>query len=111
MEIVRSYTWSGAGSVSLRDWNGPVDHSALAPPGVSPPVFSRHVGSTGPTRHDLPSRPAPADVAPPSRNRSEEHTSELQSPMYLVCRLLLEKKKLQPEAGVRNYEFNNARAR
>src|SRR5437879_13870821 len=28
---------------------------------------------------------------PPAR--SEEHTSELQSPMYLVCRLLLEKKK------------------
>src|SRR5437879_8851438 len=27
------------------------------------------------------------------RCRSEEHTSELQSPMYLVCRLLLEKKK------------------
>src|SRR5437763_13438115 len=26
--------------------------------------------------------------------RSEEHTSELQSPMYLVCRLLLEKKKV-----------------
>src|SRR5437762_7140547 len=25
--------------------------------------------------------------------RSEEHTSELQSPMYVVCRLLLEKKK------------------
>src|SRR5437763_15007587 len=28
--------------------------------------------------------------------RSEEHTSELQSPMYLVCRLLLEKKKMDP---------------
>src|SRR5437762_11344203 len=27
------------------------------------------------------------------KTRSEEHTSELQSPMYLVCRLLLEKKK------------------
>src|SRR2546425_6999131 len=27
------------------------------------------------------------------RNRSEEHTSELQSLAYLVCRLLLEKKK------------------
>src|SRR5437762_6511553 len=27
--------------------------------------------------------------------RSEEHTSELQSPMYLVCRLLLEKKNEQ----------------
>src|SRR5437762_14387619 len=32
----------------------------------------------------------------PSRSfwRSEEHTSELQSPMYLVCRLLLEKKNI-----------------
>src|SRR5436189_507335 len=29
----------------------------------------------------------------PLEPRSEEHTSELQSPMYLVCRLLLEKKK------------------
>src|SRR5256885_12732336 len=29
------------------------------------------------------------------RNRSEEHTSELQSPCNLVCRLLLEKKKKQ----------------
>src|SRR5690348_17544091 len=27
------------------------------------------------------------------RHRSEEHTSELQSPVHLVCRLLLEKKK------------------
>src|SRR5947209_12946812 len=31
------------------------------------------------------------------RDRSEEHTSELQSRQYLVCRLLLEKKKLQTE--------------
>src|SRR5437764_14201714 len=31
------------------------------------------------------------------QGRSEEHTSELQSPMYLVCRLLLEKKKRQAE--------------
>src|SRR3712207_7256374 len=29
----------------------------------------------------------------PSEDRSEEHTSELQSRQYLVCRLLLEKKK------------------
>src|SRR3712207_8845376 len=29
----------------------------------------------------------------PDRTRSEEHTSELQSRQYLVCRLLLEKKK------------------
>src|SRR5258708_12553390 len=31
-------------------------------------------------------------------NRSEEHTSELQSPDHLVCRLLLEKKKLPTQA-------------
>src|SRR5438445_9612933 len=33
--------------------------------------------------------------------RSEEHTSELQSRQYLVCRLLLEKKKHQAERGQR----------
>src|SRR5437763_12004148 len=33
------------------------------------------------------------DVLSVGDARSEEHTSELQSPMYLVCRLLLEKKK------------------
>src|SRR5690348_17864611 len=31
--------------------------------------------------------------------RSEEHTSELQSPVHLVCRLLLEKKKLERASG------------
>src|SRR3712207_7870506 len=31
------------------------------------------------------------------RGRSEEHTSELQSRQYLVCRLLLEKKKTKTE--------------
>src|SRR5437762_8628158 len=35
----------------------------------------------------------PAGDQRPDLTRSEEHTSELQSPMYLVCRLLLEKKK------------------
>src|SRR5437879_11581933 len=35
---------------------------------------------------------APSDVLR-DQARSEEHTSELQSPMYLVCRLLLGKKK------------------
>src|ERR1035437_4121407 len=41
----------------------------------------------------------PRPSAPPPTNcrsgRSEEHTSELQSRQYLVCRLLLEKKKKQ----------------
>src|SRR3712207_7971902 len=35
------------------------------------------------------------DVLGRSGDRSEEHTSELQSRQYLVCRLLLEKKKKQ----------------
>src|SRR5437879_11427446 len=34
-------------------------------------------------------------------DRSEEHTSELQSPMYLVCRLLLEKKNINNK-NIRN---------
>src|SRR5436305_8068962 len=33
-------------------------------------------------------------------NRSEEHTSELQSRPHLVCRLLLEKKKILPRAPI-----------
>src|ERR1017187_9516317 len=33
-------------------------------------------------------------------HRSEEHTSELQSPMYLVCRLLLEKKRFAASGNV-----------
>src|ERR1017187_10618597 len=37
--------------------------------------------------------PTRTSASPPKAIRSEEHTSELQSPMYLVCRLLLEKKK------------------
>src|SRR5437763_1196377 len=38
-----------------------------------------------------------------STSRSEEHTSELQSPMYLVCRLLLEKKKKKNKVINNNY--------
>src|SRR5947208_12187847 len=38
-------------------------------------------------------RPPPPAPGPPAEVRSEEHTSELQSPDHLVCRLLLEKKK------------------
>src|SRR5215203_6469578 len=36
----------------------------------------------------------------PHKNRSEEHTSELQSRQYLVCRLLLEKKKKKAQAAI-----------
>src|SRR2546425_8199995 len=38
---------------------------------------------------------------PSARRRSEEHTSELQSLAYLVCRLLLEKKKIKCSESTR----------
>src|SRR2546422_7022695 len=44
--------------------------------------------------HELEHRVGPVlDQAAPRSRRSEEHTSELQSRLHLVCRLLLEKKK------------------
>src|SRR3989441_7537894 len=47
--------------------------------------------------HPPPLQPAKTDpAAAVAVNRSEEHTSELQSLAYLVCRLLLEKKKQRP---------------
>src|SRR2546422_6541577 len=41
----------------------------------------------------------PVGVRPPNHSRSEEHTSELQSRLHLVCRLLLEKKKKNKKLG------------
>src|SRR5256885_5548446 len=41
--------------------------------------------------------------APPAWQRSEEHTSELQSPCNLVCRLLLEKKKNTQRTRYRSF--------
>src|SRR3989441_5734513 len=48
--------------------------------------------SDGPMNDDQ-LRKAPGDLLHVPTDRSEEHTSELQSLAYLVCRLLLEKKK------------------
>src|SRR5437870_6152376 len=44
-------------------------------------------------------------VAAPGTNRSEEHTSELQSRGHLVCRLLLEKKKSAESAHDADRKF------
>src|SRR5258708_13983854 len=43
-----------------------------------------------------------------NENRSEEHTSELQSPDHLVCRLLLEKKKTNRQVYVPHPEPNQS---
>src|SRR5258708_10693637 len=50
----------------------------------------RSVCDRAPSLASVPSSTAPVRMA---HSRSEEHTSELQSPDHLVCRLLLEKKK------------------
>src|SRR2546425_8523303 len=42
--------------------------------------------------------------------RSEEHTSELQSLAYLVCRLLLEKKKTSSKSTVRSSDASRERS-
>src|SRR5215216_7141162 len=56
-----------------------------------------------PRRRSAPRSPPSA----PDRARSEEHTSELQSPDHLVCRLLLEKKKTKNEhSKLQKYKKN-----
>src|SRR5260370_23019900 len=57
-------------------------------------LFRSHSQAT----HAAAIRSAPAALTPKYsfRKRSEEHTSELQSHLNLVCRLLLEKKKTRP---------------
>src|SRR5438876_1459909 len=52
-----------------------------------------HGRSRGETRHGPVGIPAQKRSQRVHAERSEEHTSELQSPVHLVCRLLLEKKK------------------
>src|SRR3989449_1169833 len=55
--------------------------STLGASGPDPPLW-RHCPAT-----------SVATMVDPDQMRSEEHTSELQSRLHLVCRLLLEKKK------------------
>src|SRR5258708_9117441 len=67
--------------------------SAAAGPGIAVLVTSEVPPPPVPAAPP-PAKPGAA-AAPPAAAvpRSEEHTSELQSPDHLVCRLLLEKKK------------------
>src|SRR5256885_7383803 len=58
-----------------------------------PPARPRRQGTIGARTAFASSSTSGGRVPPPRFPRSEEHTSELQSPCNLVCRLLLEKKK------------------
>src|SRR5260370_13261498 len=57
------------------------------------PISRREDQHTFVPVHQVDLLPGQAGVLQPDRHRSEEHTSELQSHLNLVCRLLLEKKK------------------
>src|SRR5205823_14519828 len=76
-------------SVALRDL-----HSFPTRRSSDLPALSHCPGASSPgkMRQPHPLSPSPVTRRTPPR-RSEEHTSELQSLAYLVCRLLLEKKK------------------
>src|SRR5258708_26209024 len=69
--------------------------SARSLPGEPVPTSSSHPSGSSSLHLTAPTPPL----------RSEEHTSELQSPDHLVCRLLLEKKKTlkSPSARVTYY--------
>src|SRR2546425_6564644 len=60
------------------------------------PISARRPRTARPWRDSARSRGARTRIpgSAGARSRSEEHTSELQSLAYLVCRLLLEKKKI-----------------
>src|SRR3712207_2641151 len=75
-------------------WHRAVLRSELRAP--RPVLAAQAVATTTSTEHLLEVPPVPAPRTEPWSGvlaRSEEHTSELQSRQYLVCRLLLEKKK------------------
>src|SRR2546429_5157287 len=72
--------------------------STLFPYTNALPISRCHVTGSRPESSRYPAMPLttiPATVVPTAAPavRSEEHTSELQSRLHLVCRLLLEKKK------------------
>src|SRR5690348_13904421 len=83
------------------DGHLPCDHRPLSatPRAAAQPSVRAHVHIVwGEPCHHVPVEVQPlhnqlADACLTRPPRSEEHTSELQSPVHLVCRLLLEKKK------------------
>src|SRR5258707_11605452 len=75
----------------------------------SPAITLPAVAPIPNTVQNSPSSAAPPPSGPVSSGpcRSEEHTSELQSRQYLVCRLLLEKKKKKRERHIQRVPARN----
>src|SRR5256885_12782244 len=94
VEVARSHL---AGQLPAQDWRGAAREQRASPEiGIELDV-TEEVASTGRVDADVQqgSGGARFHVHVGSAERSEEHTSELQSPCNLVCRLLLEKKNIE----------------
>src|SRR5690625_3595601 len=110
-------TWVAVGKVSLEDWpmftwslgcsstpfclaRDAMTSLVFMLEEVPEPVWKTSIGNSAsylPVAISLPAAMMASAISPssaPESLRSEEHTSELQSRGHLVCRLLLEKKKL-----------------
>src|SRR6476660_1969394 len=82
--------WGSCAMGSSARWRTRVAHRSA----ISPATSSGECDAgSGRLRRCWPCRASTCTRTPFARTRSEEHTSELQSPDHLVCRLLLEKKK------------------
>src|SRR3712207_8805948 len=79
------------------------DRADVIPPASPGKAIILTSGTTGTPKGASRSQPKSLDPAAALLDRiplrSEEHTSELQSRQYLVCRLLLEKKRSTPSAS------------
>src|SRR3712207_7199712 len=73
--------------------------SAAAPVNAWGAIYARHLASHGQGAGTMIALSGIDMALWDARGRSEEHTSELQSRQYLVCRLLLEKKKKPQRSG------------
>src|SRR3712207_7504294 len=88
------YTTLFRSPVDQQEQRIPLDHRLDDPEAHVPQAPDRELFDPPPAdQHPLDQDRQAAQAAEGDEGRSEEHTSELQSRQYLVCRLLLEKKK------------------
>src|SRR2546425_3633303 len=94
-------TNAGSGTRNLADRRQPfLEHSAYL---CALKAAADGIDHLHPRRVAVSTKSDPIRNVNLSRERSEEHTSELQSLAYLVCRLLLEKKKKKQKRDLRDY--------
>src|SRR2546429_7305276 len=86
-------TWMGMNLSPLKLAARKASETSAAVAGTSREPQAKNTADNAPTNAATNTLPVPPNRGITSATRSEEHTSELQSRLHLVCRLLLEKKK------------------